>query len=164
MIRHNVVPHFKTCFSAVHTIVQQAVEFCNDLSRNNIYKEKQLPLIHTYWALHLIIDLSASTVRSHPDDPPRSFNWSDTNLFHAILCHSTSQYLLLFAWHQTGVRADLVSATSFSKASCLQRIHFWRKSAVRHAFYYLFQAVPVTVYFTVKMSRDAIVCCPAIAS
>lgn len=51
-----------------------------------IKTERQLFLIHTYWVFYLLIDLTcALAVRSHPEDPPRPFNWSAINLFHATL-------------------------------------------------------------------------------
>lgn len=165
-------------FSAVHNNVQQVVEFYNDLWWSlwwyMIYKkqlEKQLLLIHTYWVLHLIIDLSASTVRPHPDDPPRSFNWSVTNVFHAILCHSTSQLsppiCLASNWC---VRRPCFSYEILEKPAVCSEYISGESRRVRRAFFITFRAVLVAVYnfffffTTVKMSQGVIGCCPAIAS
>ncbi len=114
--------------------------------------------------LHLVID------PAHSQIPPRG-----PASFIQLVCHKpVSCYASSVTQHHSistsslGIRlvlcADLVQATSYPKASCLQRIQFRRKPPVRHAFYPLCRAVVVAVYFTVKMSRGVMGCCPAVAS
>lgn len=135
------------------------------LSRNNIFKGKTAPL--NSYILGFASHHRLKCVRSQiPPRRPASFIqlvWHKPVSCTSLSLNITVSLPICLAWDWR-VCTDLASATSFSRASCLQRIHFWRKSPVRHPFWYLFHAVPVTIYFTVKMSRDAIGCCPAIAS
>lgn len=177
-IRNHGAPHFeRSCCIVQHTgsrwwtillLLHRSHMHCPRAYKNWKTPLRDLNIFGLFglFLLHLLIDLTCSpTVRSHHKDPPRSFNWSVTNLFHAIprlsLNTTVSPPLRL--------ASDWCVPTLFQRratrkpAVCGEYIS-GEKPPVRHAFCPLYRVLVVAVHFPVKMSQDVMGCCSAIAS